>query len=320
MALTLGTRLLRMQLRLTKPIARFATIEDARKAQDQLGRMTAEILKTKVSFETVEFDRFTACFAESNHCTEPCDRVILYLHGGGYTAGGLDYAKGFGALLAAQTKISALCVAYRLAPEHKFPAAQDDAMDAYQYLLDAGVLPEKIAIAGESAGGGLALSLGLRLRDEGKPMPACIVAISPWADLTLSGSSYNNNVRLDPTLIRESLAYYVIAYAAGHEDEAYVSPVLGDFTGFPPTLLFAGSDEILLSDAKTVYKRLKKANVESKLVVEEGMWHVYPLYGTPEGKKAVEEMSLFLRTRLGLEQLLTAQADEIAPITSTNPA
>jgi len=320
MALTLGTRLLRMQLRLTKPIARFATIEDARKAQDQLGRMTAEILKTKVTFEPVEFDRFSACIVSSNECEEPCDRVILYLHGGGYTAGGLDYAKGFGALLAAQTKISTLCVAYRLAPEHKFPAAQDDAMDAYQYLLDAGFLPEKIAIAGESAGGGLALSLGLRLRDEGKPMPACIVAISPWADLTLSGSSYNNNVRLDPTLIRESLAYYVIAYAAGHEDEAYVSPVLGDFTGFPPTLLFAGSDEILLSDAKTVYKRLKKANVESKLVVEEGMWHVYPLYGTPEGKKAVEEMSLFLRSRLGLEQLLTAQADEIAPTTSINPA
>jgi acetyl esterase/lipase len=309
-----------MQLRLTKPIARFATIEDARKAQDQLGRLTAELLKTKVSFEPVEFDRFTACIAASNACEEPCDRVILYLHGGGYTAGGLDYAKGFGALLAAQTKISALCVAYRLAPEHKFPAAQDDAMDAYQYLLDSGFMPEKIAIAGESAGGGLALSLALRLRDEGKPLPACIVAISPWADLTLSGSSYNNNVRLDPTLIRESLAYYVIAYAAGHEDEAYVSPVLGDFTGFPPTLLFAGSDEILLSDAKTVYKRLKKANVESKLVVEEGMWHVYPLYGTPEGKKAVEEMSLFLRTRLGLETAAAAIPDETPSEPSATPA
>ena len=320
MALTLGTRLLRMQLRLTKPIARFATIEDARKAQDQLGRMTAEILKTKVSFETVEFDRFTACFAESNNCVEPCDRVILYLHGGGYTAGGLDYAKGFGALLAAQTHVTVLCIAYRLAPEHKFPAAQDDAMDAYQYLLDSGYAPDKIAVAGESAGGGLALSLVLRLRDEGKPLPTCIVAISPWADLTLSGSSYNNNVRLDPTLIRESLAYYVIAYAAGHEDEAYVSPVLGDFAKFPPTLLFAGSDEILLSDAKTVYKRLKKAGVDTKLVVEEGMWHVYPLYGTPEGKKALSEMALFLRSRLGLEELSAEQKQELPALTSTNPA
>ena len=300
MPLTLGTRLLRMQLRLTKPIARFATIEDARRAQDQLGRMTAEILRTKVSFEPVGFDRFAACFAVSNDCVDPCDRAVLYLHGGGYTAGGLDYAKGFGGLLAAHTRVSVLCVAYRLAPEHKFPAAQDDAMDAYQYLLDSGYAPEKIAIAGESAGGGLALSLALRLRDEGKPLPACIVAISPWADLTLSGSSYNNNVRLDPTLIRESLAYYVIAYAVGHEDEAYVSPIFGDFTGFPPTLLFAGSDEILLSDAKTVHKRLKKAGVEGKLVVAEGMWHVYPLYGTPEGRKALEEMSLFIQSRLGL--------------------
>jgi len=320
MALTLGTRLLRMQLRLTKPIARFATIEDARRAQDQLGRLTAEILKTKVSFEPVEFDRFTACIAASNVCEEPCDRVILYLHGGGYTAGGLDYAKGFGALLASQTKVSVLCVAYRLAPEHKFPAAQDDAVDAYQYLLDSGFQPEKIAIAGESAGGGLALSLALRLRDEGKPMPSCIVAISPWADLTLSGSSYNNNVRLDPTLIRESLAYYVIAYAAGHEDEAYVSPVLGDFTGFPPTLLFVGSDEILFSDAKTVYKRLKKAGVASKLVIGEGMWHVYPLYGRPEGKQAIEEMSLFLRTRLGLESTIPALTDESPAPTNVNPA
>ena len=312
MPLTIGTRLLRMQLRLTKPIARFATIDDARRAQDQLGRMTAEILKTKVNFESVEFERFTACFAVSTACEEPCDRAVLYLHGGGYTAGGLDYAKGFGALLASQTQISVLCVAYRLAPEHKFPAAQDDAMEAYQYLLDSGYKPEHIAIAGESAGGGLALSLTLRIRDEGKPMPACIVAISPWADLTLSGSSYNNNVRLDPTLIRESLAYYVIAYAAGHEDEAYVSPALGDYTGFPPTLLFAGSDEILLSDAKSVYRHLKKADVESKLVVEEGMWHVYPLYGTPEGKRAVLEMSSFIRTRVGLDPLNFAE-EAISP-------
>ena len=302
MPLNLGTRILKMQLRMTKPLARFATIEDARKAQDQLGRMTAELLKTKVTFEPVEFASFSACYVASNLCVAPCDRVILYLHGGGYTAGGLDYAKGFGAVLAAQTRLNIFCVAYRLAPENKFPAAQDDAMEAYQYLLDQGYLPEHIAIAGESAGGGLALSLTLRIRDEGKPLPACIVAISPWTDLTLSGSSYNNNVRRDPSLIRESLAYYAIAYAAGHEDEAYVSPVFGDYNGFPPTLLFAGGDEILLSDAKTVQKKLKQANADSTLVIADGMWHVYPLYGTPEGKQALEEMGLFLRSHLGLAE------------------
>ena len=301
MPLSIGARLLKAQLRLAKPFARFSGIDAARKAQDQLGRVTAAILNSKVSFDPVIFDRFTACFAVSNACVTPCDRAILYLHGGGYTAGGLDYAMGFGALLAAQTRLNVFCVAYRLAPEHKFPAAQDDAMDAYQYLLDAGYLPEHIAIAGESAGGGLALSLTLRLRDEQKPLPACVVAISPWADLTLSGSSYNNNVQRDPTLIRESLAYYAIAYAAGHETEAYVSPVFSDYSGFPPCMLFAGGDEILLSDAKTVRKLLKKAGVESTLVVENGMWHVYPLYGTPEGKRALEQMSLFIRNKLALD-------------------
>ena len=302
MPLTLGTRILKAQLRLTKPLARFATIEDARKAQDQLGRMTAEILKTKVCYEPVDFERFSACNAVSIAREAPCDRAILYLHGGGYTAGGLDYAKGFGGLLATQTRATVFCVAYRLAPEHKFPAAQDDAMEAYQALLDQGYLPEHIAIAGESAGGGLALSLGLRIRDEGKTMPACIVAISPWTDLTLSGSSYNNNVRRDPSLIRESLAYYAIAYAAGHETDAYVSPAFGDFTGFPPTLLFAGGDEILLSDAKTVQSKLRQAGAESTLEIADGMWHVYPLYGTPEGKLALDEMGLFLRKRLGLDE------------------
>lgn len=300
MPLSLATRLLKSQLRLAKPFARFTDIDAARKAQDQLGRMTAAILKTKVTFEPVEFPEFSACYAVSNACEGNCECVILYLHGGGYTAGGLDYAKGFGALLAAQTRLNVFCAAYRLAPEHKFPAAQDDAMTAYQYLLDSGFAPERIAIAGESAGGGLALSLALRIRDEGKPMPACIVSISPWADLTLSGSSYNNNIRLDPTLIRESLAYYAIAYAAGHEREPYVSPVFGEFSKFPPCLLFVGSEEILLSDAKTVHKRLKKAGAESELVIAEGMWHVYPLYGTPEAREAIEQMSRFIRTRLGL--------------------
>lgn len=307
MPLTLGTRILKAQLRLAKPFVRFTGIEAARKAQDQLGRMTAEILKTKVTFEPVAFERFSACNAVSNACMAPCDRVILYLHGGGYTAGGLDYAKGFGGLLAAQTRLTVFCTAYRLAPEHKFPAAQDDAMEAYQSLLNLGYLPEHIAIAGESAGGGLALSLALRIRDEGNPMPACIVAISPWADLTLSGSSYNNNVRRDPSLIRESLAYYAIAYAAGHETEAYVSPIYGDFAGFPPTLLFAGGDEILLSDAKTVQKKLKQAGADSTLVIADGMWHVYPLYGTPEGKQALERMGLFLRSHLGLEEIPTTE-------------
>lgn len=298
---SLSARLLKLELRLAKPLVRFTGIEAARTAQDQLGRVTARLLQGKVSFETVSFPDFSTCFAFSNECEGTCDRAILYLHGGAYTAGGLDYAKGFGALLAAETRLNVFCVAYRLAPEYKYPAALNDAYTAYRYLLERGYRPEHITLAGESAGGGLALALALRLRDEQLPLPAGVACISPWTDLTFSGASYRNNVYRDPSLIRESLAFSVIAYAAGHECEPYVSPAFGEYTGFPPCLFFAGSDEILLSDAKNVHHRLLRAGVPSELIVEDGMWHVYPLYGTPEGKRALQRMSAFLRTRLGLE-------------------
>lgn len=298
---SLSANLLKLELRLAKPLVRFTGIEQARAAQDQLGRITARLLKDKVSFEPVSFPDFTACFAFSNSCEGSCDRAILYLHGGAYTAGGLDYAKGFGALLASETKLNVFCVAYRLAPEYKYPAALNDALTAYRYLLERGYQPDHITLAGESAGGGLALALALKIRDEKLPLPAGIACISPWTDLTFSGASYRNNVYRDPSLIRESLAYSVIAYAAGHEYEPYVSPVFGDYTGFPPCLFFAGSDEILLSDAKTVHYQLQRAGISSELIIEDGMWHVYPLYGMPEGRRALVRMSAFLRTRLGLD-------------------
>ncbi len=297
---SLSARLLKLELRLAKPLVRFTGIEAARTAQDQLGRMTARLLHDKVTFEPISFPDFTACFAFSNACEGTCDRAILYLHGGAYTAGGLDYAKGFGTLLAAETQLNVFCVAYRLAPEYKYPAALNDAVTAYRYLLERGYAPERIALAGESAGGGLALALALRLRDEGVSLPAGIACISPWTDLTFSGASYRNNVYRDPSLIRESLAFSVIAYAAGHEYEPYASPAFGDYSNFPPCLFFAGSDEILLSDAKNVHHRLLRAGVPSELVIEDGMWHVYPLYGTPEGRRALKKMSAFLRTRLEL--------------------
>lgn len=299
---SIAANILKLQLRLAKPLARFTTIEAARAAQDQLGRITAGTLKMKVTFEDVSFDAFCASFASSIACEAPCDRVVLYLHGGGYTAGSLDYAKGFGGILAAQTRLTVFCVAYRLAPEHKYPAALDDALAAYRYLLEKGYAPEKIAFAGESAGGGLCYCLLVKCKELGLPMPRCALAISPWADLTFSGASYFNNVFRDPSLIRESLAYYALAYAVGKEYEPTVSPIYGDLSGLPDSLLFAGSDEILLDDARTLYKKLRAGGVRAELVVEPGMWHVYPLYGTPESKRAVKKMSAFVRQKLGIAE------------------
>ncbi len=301
--LSIGSMLMKMQLSLLKPIARFTTIEAARAGQDALGKISAGILgKLIVDYTDVPFEGFEACFATPDGCETADTHVILYLHGGGYTAGGLDYAKGFGGVVAANAGIKTLCVAYRLAPENKFPAALDDVMAAYRFLLGR-YAPENIAFVGESAGGGLTYCLLHKCKREGVPLPRCAVGISPWTDLTLSGKSYQNNVHRDPSLCRESLAYYALAYAAGQETSAYVSPIFGDFTGFPPSRLFAGGDEILVDDSRTLYHRLSEAGCEVSLHVEPGMWHVYPIYGTPEGRVAVREIAEFVQQKLGLAYL-----------------
>lgn len=300
--LSLSAMFMRLNLQLTKPFVRFTGIAASRAGQDALGKISARVLKTVVNYTDVSFDRFAACFATPGECTTAQTHAILYLHGGGYTAGELDYARGFGGVLAAATHVNTLCVAYRLAPEHKHPAAVDDAFEAYRYLLAAGYAPEHIAFVGESAGGGLAFCLALRCRDEGIPLPCCIVGISPWADLTLSGNSYSNNVHRDPSLIRESLAYYTLVYAAGSETLPYVSPIFGEFNGFPPVQLFAGGSEILLDDSRTLLNKLLDAGCNASLHVEPHMWHVYPLYGLPESKRAVKRMTEFLLENMGLAE------------------
>ena len=298
--MSVGAMLLKLQLSLLKPVSRFTTIEAARAGQDALGKIGAGILdKLLVTYEDVPFEQFEACFAIPDDCETAETRAILYLHGGGYTAGGLDYAKGFGGILAANSAVKTLCVAYRLAPENKFPAALDDAVTAYRYLLER-YAPEQIAFAGESAGGGLCYCLLHRCREEGLPLPRCVVAISPWADLTLSGKSYQNNVRRDPSLCRESLAYYLLSYAAGKETDPCVSPIFGEFNGFPPSRLYAGGSEILLDDSRTLCARLTDAGCDARLHIEPGMWHVYPLYGTPEGRVAIKDMSEFIQQMLGV--------------------
>lgn len=293
--------IMKLQLHLAKPIVRFTGIDAARKAQDNLGKVSARLLQSKVTYTDVPFETFSASWATPLGCSTADTHVVLYLHGGGYTAGGLDYSKGFGGVLAAATGLNIFCIAYRLAPEHKYPAALDDAITAYRYLLDHGYRPDHIAFAGESAGGGLCYCLALRCQSEDLPLPACILGISPWTDLTMSGKSYHNNVWRDPSLCRESLAYYVLMYAAGHEDEAFVSPIFGDLNAFPPSLLFAGSDEILLDDSRTLFSLLERAGCRASLHIERGMWHVYPLYGTPEGRVAVKQMAEFLNKELGLK-------------------
>lgn len=282
---------LREQFRLAKPLLKSLSIQADRAAQDKLGELKARSFGGRVTYTPVSLSHCEAEWAMSKQPAE--GTAILYLHGGGYTAGSLAYARGFGGVLAEKTGRATLCVAYRLAPEDPYPAALDDAREAYLRLLSEGYAPEKLLVIGESAGGGLLLCLCHDLRARGVPLPAALVPISPWTDLTLSGKSYDNNEHRDPSLYKEKLAYSAMLYAAGSLNDPLVSPLFGDFTGFPPMLVFAGSEELLLDDSVQLAERCRAVGVDCELVVEQGMWHVYVLFGVAEARAAVARIVSF---------------------------
>ncbi len=288
--------LMRAQIRLVKPILNRFTIQTERAFQDNLGDMEAKSLASKVSYEPVDFENFEACFVSPKGMPQDKDRVILYLHGGAYVAGNIAYARGFASLLAVDTGLFVLAAAYRLAPENPFPAAVEDALRAYQYLIESGYSAKNISLVGESAGGGLIFALCLKLKQEGLPLPRALVGISPWSDLTFGGESYKKNKKKDPTLSEQALRGYAKAYAAGQEKNPLVSPVFGDFDGMPRSLIIAGSCELLTDDAKMLAQRLKQAGTECELIIEEGMWHVYVLFKIPEATKALKKIAAFLES------------------------
>ena len=288
----LSEKLVRGQLEILKPLITGASLQAARLGQNALGMLAAKRLRRKVTVEIKDLGGFRAAWITSKN--QRANQVILYLHGGGYVAGGIDHAKGYGSVLAAQNSIAVLCPAYRLAPEHPFPAAPDDAMTAYQYLLDQGYRSSQIVLCGESAGGGLVFSLCLQCKAMGIPLPCGIVAISPWTDLTLSGRSYEKNRECDPSMTMERLQYYVSCYTED-VNNPLASPLFGDLTGFPPVLMFAGGDEIMLDDAVVMNQKLRDAGNQSGLVISPKMWHAYILYGLEEKKADVEKITHFIK-------------------------
>jgi monoterpene epsilon-lactone hydrolase len=228
--------------------------------------------------------------------TNPVD-VILYFHGGGYVIGSADSSVPLAAELAQRTGAKVVAVDYRLAPEHPFPAAVDDAAAAYQGLLSQKVPPGNIALAGESAGGGLVVAAALALRDAGVPLPASILAMSPWVDLTLSGSTVVEKQPVDATLtgdgLRRSSGDYV---GSADATNPYISPILGDLHGLPPILIQSGSREILLSDALRLASRAAVDDVRVTLDVVPGVPHVFQAYAAvlDEGEAALSRAANFL--------------------------
>lgn len=187
---------------------------------------------------------------------------------------------------------------YRLAPEHPFPAAIDDAEAAYLTMLESGVEPSRLAIAGDSAGGNLVFALLLKLKQRGAPMPAGAVGLSPFADFTGSGDSFRVNAASDPLLHIRGFESVVRAYASG-EDAAnpLLSPIFGDLSGLPPTLIQCGSDEILLDDARRLHAALLTAGVASELEIWPRMPHVWQAFASflPEGRSAISRITAFLK-------------------------
>jgi len=230
------------------------------------------------------------------------ERVILYFHGGGYNSGSIRSHRSLAAHIAHAAGARCLNVDYRLAPEHPFPAAVEDALASYCWLLANDTTPDQIAVAGDSAGGGLVLSMLVALRDEGQPLPAAGVCLSPWTDLAATGESWHTKDKaelvIDPGALLKSAQLYLNG-ADPHTPLA--SPLYADLSGLPPLLIQVGMQEILLSDSTRLAEKAQSAGIDVTLEVWPGLGHewqlVYKLL--PEARRAVEQIGAFVRQAYG---------------------
>lgn len=227
-------------------------------------------------------------------------KAILYMIGGGYVSGSCQDHRAIVARIAKGTNVRVLLFEHRLAPEDPFPAALDDSITAYRWLLKEGYAPADILCMGESAGGGLCLSLLLALKDKSIPLPAAAVALSPWTDLKLTGDSYRT--KAETCLAPKGMSAVCSKYYYGENDPCmpWISPLYGELAGLPPLLITAGGDETMLDDSTRFAEKAKKSGVEVTLRVGEGMMHCYPLLPAfiPEARDAMNEICAFIQTKL----------------------
>jgi len=224
------------------------------------------------------------------------DRHVLFLHGGGYVTGSPAIYRHFTWRIATAVRARVVAVDYRLAPEHPFPAALDDVQAAYRWLLASMADPRRTAVMGDSAGGGLALALLLRLRDEGFDLPAAAIALSPWTDLALTGASLSLNAKSDPMLNAAEARLFAECYLAGVDPRnPYASPLYGNAAGLPPTLIQVGSDEILHDDAVRMAENLRAGGCRVEIEVWPRMTHGWHLFAPvlPEARKAIANIGAF---------------------------
>jgi epsilon-lactone hydrolase len=234
--------------------------------------------------------------------------VVLYFHGGVYALGDAFAAADLASQVGRRTRAKVISVDYRLAPEHPYPAAVDDALAAYDALLHNGTAPSDIAFAGESAGGGLAIATVVNARDHGLPLPAAAFVMSPYADLTLAGTTMDTKRAVDPLLSRELLQPAVTYYASGHDAAlGLISPVFADLSGLPPLLIQAGTHEVLLDDAVRLARQAATADVEVTLDITPRVPHVFQTFYPvlDEAAAALDRAGQFLSAHLAAAELVT---------------
>ena len=285
--------------------------------QSQAGQLRAKLYQRERMWECPEhlklsvitMEHFTMELLSRKRETEDTENntddwklpgIVLQLHGGGYYGRMHNTYRDMAGLYNEISKgYDVLSVDYRVAPEHPYPAALEDALAAYQWIMERGYPLEKLIVAGDSAGGGLALALCLYLRDHDMPLPAGIITMSAWTDLTKSGESYQENFDIDPIFggTMDSLVYQEGYYKDSNPEIPYISPVNGDYHGFPPMLMQVGEYEMLLSDTKTVARHAMDAGVTVKEHIYPGMFHVFQmgLLLYPEAKEAWIEVGRFIR-------------------------
>lgn len=226
------------------------------------------------------------------------DRVLLYLHGGAYVMGSAGTHRDLAARLSQTAGVRVLTLDYRLAPENPYPAAIEDVTAVYGWLLTQGFKPEHMAIGGDSAGGNLAFVTLLALREAGMALPAVVILLSPWTDLTLSGESGTTRAEVDPMIKLDAAEEQIAAYVGKHDrTDPLISPIFADLRGLPPLLIHVGNDEVLLDDSVRLAERARAAGVEVQLKVWEGMWHVFQTLAVmlPEGQASIGELGEFVK-------------------------
>ncbi|GAB6907562.1 Acetyl-hydrolase [Desulfosarcina cetonica] len=269
------------------------SIDETRKKMEKIAKFAKLPPGTQV--EKITIDGMAAEWIAANTVRE--DIVILYLHGGGYNVCSPNTHREFAAHISKASGAKVLLIDYRLAPEHPFPAALQDATAAYRWLLNQGLKGKRIAIAGDSAGGGLTLTTAISIRDAGIPLPSSIACISPWTDLMFTGNSIKTNSKIDPLVTARGGKIMAENYIGDHDPRnPLISPLYAEMSGLPPILIHVGTDEMLLDDSKRIAKKAEDAGVNVTLKIYDKLWHVFHLNvnAMPEAKTAVAEFGAFI--------------------------